>query len=208
LTTDPIYPDDLNGNLQERLLLQKISQGDWEAYAQIFNHYLPKLSQYLHPFGGGSKDNTEEAIQEVFLKIWEKRDTLLAIRSFDSYLFRMAKNKLLDLLDKRKGIQSLHRGYAATRDSFHTAPEQSLIYADYHATAQKAIDQLSPKLQQVFLLHTQEELSLDEIAGQLDLPKETVKKRLYLANTAIKNYLRTHAEWVLVWTSFFFLNKK
>jgi RNA polymerase sigma-70 factor (ECF subfamily) len=65
-----------DGNLHERLLLQKISQGDWEAYAEIFNHYLPKLSQYLHPFGGGLKENTEEAIQEVFLKIWEKRDML------------------------------------------------------------------------------------------------------------------------------------
>jgi|SRR6186713_396837 len=194
--------------MHETLLLQKISQGDWAAYTRVFNYYLPKLSQYLHPFGGGSKENTEEAIQEVFMKIWEKRDTLLAIRSFDSYLFRMAKNKLLDLLDKRKGIQSLHRGYAATRDISHTSPEQSLIYADYHATAQKAIELLSPKLQEVFLLHNHEELSLDEIAGRLNLPKETVKKRLYLANTAIKNYLRTHAEWLLVWASLFFLNKK
>ena len=196
------------GNLDERLLLQKISQGDWEAYAQLFNYYLPKLSQYLHPFVNGSKEDTEEAIQEVFLRIWEKRDTLLAIRSFDSYLFRMAKNKLLDLLDKRKGIRTLHKGYASTRDTFHTQPEQRLAYAEYHATAQKAIDQLSPKLQQVFLLHAREELSLDEIADQLRLPKETVKKRLYLANTAIKNYLRTHAEWLLVWASFFFFNKK
>ena len=190
--------------VNELLLLQRVSQGDWDAYTDLFNHYLPKLSQYIYPFASQSRENTEEVIQEVFLKIWEKRETLVTIRSFDSYLFRMAKNKLIDLLEKQKSIHDLHIKYFESRGISHTQPEQTLQYAEYYSIAHAAIDRLSPKLQAVFLLSSQEELSLDEIANRLDLPRETVKKRLYLASTSIKNYLRRNAEWLALLAGCFF----
>jgi RNA polymerase sigma factor (sigma-70 family) len=182
--------------MNELLILQKVSEGDWDAYSDLFNYYLPKLSQYIYPFANGSREDTEEVIQEVFLKVWEKRETLVTIRSFGSYLFRMAKNQLIDLLGKRKSTRNLHVKYVASREMYHTQPEQGILYAEYHHIAQKAIEQLSPKLQKVFLMRSQDELSLDEIAQKLDLPKETVKKRLWLASTSVKNYLRTNAEWL------------
>jgi RNA polymerase sigma-70 factor (family 1) len=190
--------------VNELLLLQRVSQGDWDAYTDLFNYYLPKLSQYIYPFANQSREDTEEVIQEVFLKIWEKRDTLITIRSFDSYLFRMAKNKLIDLLEKQKSINNLHIKYFESRGVSHTQTEQKLQYAEYYSIAHEAIERLSPKLRAVFLLSSQEELSLDEIATRLDLPKETVKKRLYLASTSIKNYLRRNAGWLALLTGYFF----
>ena len=180
----------------EQLLLKSISEGSWDAYTLLFNRYLPKLSLYIYPFANQSREDTEEVIQEVFLKIWEKREHLSAIRSFDHYLFRMAKNKLVDLLDKRRSIKDLHTKYAASRETFHCEPEQDLIYSEYQETAKKAIEELSPKLRTVFFMSTRDELSLDEIASRLHLPKETVKKRLYLAGAFIRNYLRIKAEWL------------
>ena len=182
----------------EPLLLQRISEGDWAAYTNLFEYYLPKLSQYIYPFSSGSRQDTEEVIQEVFLKIWEKRDTLMTINSFNSYLFRMAKNKVLDLIDQRKSYRNFQLKYVSTRELSHTEPEQSLQYADYNSMAKKAIDLLSPKLQTVFLMSSQLELSLDEISSNLHLPKETVKKRLYLASRFIKDYLKEHAEWLVI----------
>jgi RNA polymerase sigma factor (sigma-70 family) len=182
--------------VNELLLLQKVSEGDWDAYTDLFNYYLPVLSQYIYPFAHQSREDTEEIIQEVFLKIWEKRETLLSIKSFDHYLFRMAKNRLTNLLIQRKSLGNLHIKYVETQERSHTEPERALLYAEYRDTALKAIEQLSPKLQTVFLMSSQEEFSLDEIAGRLALPRETVKKRLYLASSFIKNYLRTNAEWL------------
>lgn len=191
--------------MNELILLQKVSEGDWEAYTDLFNHYLPKLSHYIYPFANQSREDTEEVIQEVFLTIWEKREMLVTIRSFDSYLFRMAKNKLIDLLGKQKSIRNLHVKYFETRGISHTQPEQTLQYSEYHKIARKAIEQLSPKLQTVFLLSAHGELSLDDIASKLNLPKDTVKKRLYLANTFIKNYLRLNAEWLVFLAGCLFL---
>lgn len=182
--------------MQEQLLLKSISEGSWEAYTTLFNAYLNKLSQYIYPFVNQSREDTEEVIQEVFLKIWERREHLSSIHSFDHYLFRMAKNKLIDLLMKRRSIKDLHKKYAASRQDSHCEPEQDLIYAEYQETANKAIEELSPKLRTVFVMSTRDELSLDEIASRLQLPKETVKKRLYLAGAFIRNYLRIKAEWL------------
>ncbi len=191
----------------ECLLIHQVSEGNWDAYTSLFNYYLPKLSQYIYPFANQSMADTEEVIQEVFLKIWEKREMLLHVRSFDHYLFRMARNKLLDLIEKNRSSRNLHAKYARTRETAYNATEQSLLYAEYHALAQEAIGLLSPRLQTVFLLSSQNELSITEIADKLALPRETVKKRLYLASNSIKNYLRSHAEWIGLLAGFLFFNK-
>lgn len=183
-------------HVEEQLLLKRISEGNWEAYTHLFNNYLNKLSQYIHPFVNRSRQDTEEVIQEIFLTLWERRETLSSIQSFDRYLFRMAKNKVIDLLAKRRSIKHLHLKYGTSRQVSHCEPEQDLIYEEYRETARKAIDELSPKLRTVFFMSTQHELSLDEIASRLQLPKATVKKRLYLAGVFIRNYLRVKAEWL------------
>lgn len=187
-TTGPVLPN-------ERELLRRTSEGDWEAYAEIFNFYVPKLLQFIYPFTGQSKEDAEEVIQEVFLKIWEKKEILVAIRSFDSYLFRMAKNKLTDILLEYRSARNKHRAYELIKETYDLGTEQSILYIEYYEAARFAITNLSPKLRTVFLMSTEDDLPLDEISEKLSLPKETVKKRLYMACTSIKNYLQLHAGW-------------
>jgi RNA polymerase sigma-70 factor (ECF subfamily) len=189
--------NDCSWELKETFLLRQVSEGDWDAYAQLFNYYLPRLTRYIFPFANRSMHDTEEVIQEVFLRIWERRQTLSGIRSFSPYLFRMAKNKLINTLQQRQSHNALDTRYGRTREQTHSEPENILQYNEYRATALKGIDRLSPKLRIVFVLSTQEEWSLDEISTGLRLPKETVRKRLYMATNFIRTYLRKHAEWSL-----------
>ena len=188
-TSDIIYKIEKKSLSNESELLQQTANGDWDAYTILFNHYLPKLSQYIYPLTSQSREDTEEIIQEVFLKIWEKKESLVAIRCFDGYLFKMAKNRLLDMLAGQKKLHTKHKGYALIRPTSHQDPEQAIIYTEYYEAARTAIDSLSPKLKTVFLMSTEQDLALDEIASTLSLPKETVKKRLYLASNAIRSYL-------------------
>ncbi|TDX01599.1 RNA polymerase sigma factor [Dinghuibacter silviterrae] len=180
---------------EEPILLRKVSEGDWDAYTRLFYHYLPGLTRYIFPFSGQSMQDTEEVIQEVFLKIWEKRETLASIRAFDRYVFRMAKNKLINILEKQRLDRNTRAQYARAKEAAQAETETSLQYNEYQNTAHRGIAALSPKLREVFLLSTQEGLSLDEISSGLRLPKETVKKRLYTATAFVKTYLRTHAHW-------------
>ena len=189
---------------EERQLLERVAEGDWDAYTHLFNHYLPKLTHYIFPLTGNAKADTEDIIQDIFLLIWEKKEVLIAVRYFDQYLFRTAKNKFIDQLRRQKAVNKIHVNYERLQSGYHLHPESSLQCTEYTAIAAEGIDRLSDKLRKVFILSTQEELSLAEIAEELGLPKETVKKRLYLATRSVKEYLQKHAGWTLLlcWTIF------
>ncbi|MDI9364420.1 MAG: RNA polymerase sigma-70 factor [Flavobacterium sp.] len=183
--------------VDEQLLLQQIAQGDRAAYTTLYQQYLPGLYQYIFRFTKQSKELTEEIIQEVFLSIWEKKENLVAVQSFDSYLYRIAKNKLLNLLKHHEHKQQLHLTFGNTLDVFDNKTENALAYTEYLKTAQRAINNLPEKRRLVFLLSTQQGLSLDEIAEQMQLSKSMVKKHLYTAKDSIKQYLQDNAEWLL-----------
>lgn len=151
------------------------------------------------------QSRAEDILQDVFLAVWEKRESLLFIRSIEQYLFRMTKNRFLDLLRKEQSRLRLIDRYQETGElNTAASPYEQVLYAEYSAHAAKAISQLSEKLRIVFLLSTQHDLSVGEIANALNLPKETVKKRLYLAGNFIRSYLKKHGEWLLLLLVYFF----
>ena len=190
--------DKAPGSSDDTFLLQQAAEGNGDAYARLFEKYLPRLSNFLFLFTGGSSVDTEDIIQEIFLKIWEKRETLMLIQSFDRYLFRIARTKAIDLLRHRGAVRRFEINYTALKETATPGSdvEDALQYEQYRTTAKMAIDSLTPALREAFLLSTEEDLSLDEIAQKLSISKDAVKKRLYTANVSIKNYLREQGEWL------------
>ncbi|MDE3181938.1 MAG: hypothetical protein KGM16_00855 [Bacteroidota bacterium] len=69
---------------------------------------------YLLPFSGNSYEDAEEVIQDTFVKVWTRRETLPAIDNFPSYLFKMARNRFPDGQKKRK-ITSLPSAMSCSR---------------------------------------------------------------------------------------------
>src|ERR1700744_1690036 len=91
-----IYPPEA-----ESQLLQEAAGGSREAYAMIYQHYLPKLYKYLFDILR-SKQDTEEILQDLFLKLWEKKEELAKVTTLNSYLFRVARNRLMNYYDHQK----------------------------------------------------------------------------------------------------------
>ncbi|MGN6181378.1 MAG: RNA polymerase sigma factor [Mucilaginibacter sp.] len=176
----------------ESELLRQVSRGSREAYAALYQAFLPRLYRYVYGIIR-SKEDTEEILQDIFLKLWERKEDLEGVRSFNSYVFRMARNKLMNLYDHQKVQQkaidfiSLH-----AQESGATA-EHHYIYEQYNEIAQRALSSLPPKRRLVFEMSTQQELSYDEIARELRISKSMVKKQLYSANRHIKEYLEVYA---------------
>ncbi|PSL46699.1 RNA polymerase sigma-70 factor (ECF subfamily) [Chitinophaga niastensis] len=183
--------------VDEKNLLQLISEGDRPSYAILYTHYYPLLYRFIY-FICQSQEDTEEIIQEVLLKIWEKRAVLITIASFEDYLFRMAKNKLVDMTrrqaTKLKMVQQVARQLPEADDR----TEKDLIYSLYYKTAITAIEQLPARKKAIFLMSAQEEMTLDEIARALNISRSAVKKQLYAAIRFIKEQLKDHAEWATV----------
>jgi len=176
--------------------LQKTAEGSREAFATLYTHYYPGLYRFVS-FIMESQEDTEEIVQDVFLKVWIKRETLIGIRSFDDYLFRMAKNRIFDTAKQSRSrlklMRQLGRQIQETTDSTYN----TLLFQEYHAIAQEAINQLPPKKKQIFLMNARDEMTAREIAEMLGMSRVAVKKQLFEAIHFIKDHLRRNAGWLL-----------
>src|SRR3954463_5197542 len=72
-----------------------MAAGDQRAFSRLFYAYHNKLYSFIYTISR-SKHFAEDTVQEVFLKIWEKRSEAVNIIQFDSYLFRMARNHTIN----------------------------------------------------------------------------------------------------------------
>jgi RNA polymerase sigma-70 factor (family 1) len=176
----------------ESVLLQRLADNSQEAFTILFKHYQPKLYLYLLPFTDASNYNPEEIIQDIFIKIWLKRETFIGIQSFEYYLYRMARNRLLDFYRKEKSRQKNETLFVQRSDSQDNRTENEFKFKEYHGIALKAINLLPERRKRIFELSTQQDLSLDDIAFQLNLSRDVIKKQLYLANRFIREYIRRH----------------
>jgi RNA polymerase sigma-70 factor (ECF subfamily) len=181
----------------EQFLLQRTAEGDREAFSQLYSHYVPLLYKLLFPLTNESKQDTDEIIQEIFIKIWEKKEVLIAIHSFQAYVFRMGRNMLVSQYRKRKANKRLYDELGQQSDGVTNQPADDILFIEYQAIAHDAIALLSPRQREVFELRTKEDLSLNEIAAHLQITLSAVKKNLYAAIGFIKTRLREEGGWLI-----------
>ena len=177
----------------EKELLKKSSFGDRHAFSVLYTRHLPQLARYLYLFNPVTEDN-EEIIQDVFLKIWERKEMLGELDSFRAYLFKVSKNLLLDKLRRNKVEKKVLSLMASDTEDSGVRLDDELCYEEYQSVADLALDRLTEKRRYIFELRTKEGLSLDEIAEKLKISKSVVKKQYYAASASIMEYLRTKGE--------------
>ncbi|MBS1567166.1 MAG: RNA polymerase sigma-70 factor [Bacteroidetes bacterium] len=175
----------------EHELLQRIARGDRVAFNKLYTRYLDNLYRYVFLFTR-SAEISEEIVQDVFIRLWESRDLLADVHSFQPYLLRAAKNKIMDDRRRRQVRRRALEGLRAQSAEQPLTPGDAFDYKAYYLLVQEAIGQLTPRRQEVFRLSTEKGLSYDEIAAQLQISKSAVKKQLYEAYDSVQQYLARH----------------
>lgn len=178
---------------QEKLLLEGTAKSDRASYALLYTHYLPVMLDYVYLFTK-SRESSEEIVQDLFVKIWEKREGLTAVMTFKPYLFTMVRNMVMDHFRHLKVEEKYKTQIGLGSEESQDQSDYDLIYNQYYELVEKAIVLLPEKRRLIFQLKTQQDLSLDEIADQLNISKSVVKKQYYAASSFIKDYLRKHGE--------------
>ncbi len=179
-------------NHNDSELAGKIKSGGKEAYQQLFERYAPRIYQfsisYLH-----NKMEAEELVQDVFLKIWEKRETLDQSRNIKSFIFKIAVNTIYDRI-RRTNLENAFQDFmpeSAESDSGSTW--NTVIFDDLQANLEILIAQLPGRQQKIFRLSKQEGLTNDEIAQQLNVSKRTVENHLYRAISYLKKHFQNQS---------------
>src|SRR5665213_736625 len=141
----------------------------------------------------------EDMVQDIFLKIWMKKEQLPAIENFRNYLFIVARNHIFNELKKRS-TDILFTDQLL--DYFHdnkTTPEKKLLQKEASHLIQQAIDRLPQQQKMVYRLSREEGLSRNEIAERLELSPNTVRNHLSKALEMIRQSLQHDASGLLLW---------
>lgn len=182
---------------KDTLITVKIRQGDEEAFREVYDFYHIQMF-YIAKKYVKEKSLAEDAVQDVFVKLWEKRNTLDENKSLKGFLFTMLKNHVLNVLrDMKKETVPITKIVESTLPCQGCADEQ-VIYRDYQNILKKGLSELSNRKREVFELKTIEGYSNPEIAEILEINIRTVKTHYYYSSKFMKLYLKNHLDIMLV----------
>ncbi len=174
-----------NVKQEEENLLKEVAMGNEAAFAAIYNIWQGPLSAFILKVTQ-SGEMAAEVVQDVFLKIWMSRETLTGIQNFKAYLFVMSRNHALNALKKAmRQIQQLDE-FAKLDSNFNEASE---VKIEIYSLLDEAIDKLTPRQKEIYLMHRQQRLTYVQIADALGIGRESVKTHLQLAVKSISKYL-------------------
>jgi RNA polymerase sigma-70 factor (ECF subfamily) len=177
-----VHPD---RSINEFLLLQQLAEGDRKAFRALYDLHRDKLFFYTLRLTE-SKQVAEDVLQEVFIKVWQQRENLKEIRSFDAWLFTLAKNQVINGFKRASLERTIIAGMkdAATESS--DPVTQSINYRETNRFLQEAINQLPPQQKKIYHLRQEQGMKTREIAHQLNISPLTVKKHVAQAVRSIR----------------------
>ncbi|MDE3214356.1 MAG: RNA polymerase sigma-70 factor [Bacteroidota bacterium] len=174
-------------------LLEQLIKGDAESFRQIYEFYQGRV--FLFAFRlTKSKSEAEEVVQEVFVKLWERREKIKIEKNFNAYLLTITKNLVIDNLKKASRDRNLQAKIYKNIQSLQDHSVDELIKKELERLQRQAIAKLSPRMRQVFLLSREEELTYEEIANRLGVSRNTVRNQVSEALKTIREFLADHPD--------------
>lgn len=161
--------------------------GNQNAYSFLIETYSPALMGYVFSLTN-DKAVSKDILQNVFMKLWEKREQLLITTSIKSYLFKSAYHEFINHYKKTKSLSKLEKKYHESLERIaldHEEDSLDRIMSEIY----NEIDKLSPKCKEVFLLSRKEGLTNKEIAIYLNISVKTVEAQISKAFKVLRNRL-------------------
>jgi len=190
----------LDDNEQQRLVMQ-LKKGSYKAFDVLYKTYFDLLYGYVFRLIRSHR-STQEVVQNTFVKIWRNRENLDTDLSFKAYVFKIAKNDILN--DLRKSVSNpVFEDYLSYSEhekmSIHA--EQEFDIEMFNLLLNKAKSKLSPRQAEVFELIKEEGLTPTETAQKLSLPEQVVYNYLSQSLSILRKEMKQMAPFFI----FFFL---
>lgn len=183
--------------IDEKELLSRVAARDEDAFRQLFHAHYNKLASFVHKLTK-SHSITEELVQDVFVKVWLNRSELVSIDKFESWMFVIARNHVFNHLKKTAREYQQQQAWLEQVEPDNLATANQSEAGDMYAFIERSIEKLPPQQKKIYLLKRQKGLRNEEIAQQLNISMETVKKHFTLALRFIKDHARHGIEVLIV----------
>ena len=174
-------------------IITDLKAGRQKALTEIFRRYWKKL--YLTAFYKlRSHELAEEIVQDLFTELWDKRETLFN-RSLEglnlaAYLERAVKNKVLNEIRKRVYDQKYWEYCKAHLPASVNSTQEIAEYNELENKLQEAMDNLSEKSREIFVLHKLKGIPVGQISRKLNLSEKAIGYHLTKSVKELKVHLR------------------
>ena len=175
--------------------IRKTKEGDRDAFEYLYRSYCSKVYQftrlYIH-----SVNDTEEIVQEVFLKEWEAHHLLDETKSFSGFLFIITRNIIFNL-SRKSFNESFYKltMLETLEDSYNI--EEELEASDLHKYINNLLETLPERQQEIFKLSRNHQLTYKEIAAQLNISEKIVEHNISNTLKFLKKNLQLYTLFIV-----------
>lgn len=178
-------------------LIYRVSKGDADAFSKVYELYKDKVFAFAYTLTK-SRETAEEVVQDVFLKLWERREQVRIEYSFAAYVKKVTYHQVIDFFRRAKKDQSLQEKLIRQMKEIRNSGEEFVLGRELDKVYKQAIEQLPPQQKKAFLLSREEDLSYEEIAQRLGISRNTVRNHLADAMKSIRTYVSTNSDMAIV----------
>ncbi|MET4137643.1 RNA polymerase sigma-70 factor [Pedobacter sp. UYP1] len=176
--------------LDDFQLIELLKGDDESAFAEIYSRYAENMAGFacskLY-----SLEDARDLIHDLFVKLWENRNQLVISSNLKTYLYLLVRHRIIDKIRKNITREEYAESLKSLRYAYHNSIEQKIYLKELENTIEKSLNELSPRVKEIYQMSRVEELSIKEIAEKLGLAEQTVKNQL---STALKHLQRVLAQ--------------
>ncbi len=172
---------------EDRQLLEQIAGGDVKALGILYVLYAGRIRNFAFSMLQNASE-AEDITQDLFLKIWNSRESLCEIDSLKSYLFSMTHNAVLNLI-KRKEVRNRYRKVSASVGTEQYEPSLQVDTVELLRSIDEAIEGMSVLRKTIFRMNRYEHKTYQEIADTLMISPKTVQYHISCALAELRKLL-------------------
>lgn len=178
-------------NFELEIVLVQLAEGNKKAIEVLYNYYYPRLYYFSKSFLK-LEEGIDDILQEVFIKIWKNRKRITTPRTFDSFIYTITRNLLLNELRRRINKQKTKEkiGKLAIAEEFSLFEETEFL--DLKEKIDYVINELPDRQKEIFILSRLNGLSHKEIAEKLAIQTKTVEYHIARATAFLKDKLKKY----------------
>ncbi|HTN37614.1 MAG TPA: RNA polymerase sigma-70 factor [Arachidicoccus sp.] len=175
-------------------LFELLKCSDEGAFAEIFSRYDRRIYRFIHKM---VKDNgiATDVTQEVFIRIWTKREQLAEVHNMEAYIFTIASNLTLNQIKKRlRERQIREKLQSQWRQNKASDADNLLLLHDCETLVARVVEQLPPQQKRIYRLSREEGLNYEEISQTMKISPNTVRNHLVKALQTIRIYIEKQGQ--------------
>jgi RNA polymerase sigma-70 factor, ECF subfamily len=189
----------------DQKLILEFLDGDKKGFEILINRYLKSVYNFVFRMVG-DQSQTEDIIQDSFIKLWKNIKKIDPKQNFKTWLFTIARNTTIDYFRKRKNIafsqldSKIDQENGESEKSFteniadlEPLPNELFMQKELGQELERALAKIRIDFREVILLHYMDGLTFEEISAIVQKPLNTVKSHHHRALTSLRKFISTSA---------------